>query len=777
MGIKIDTIFGLPPYDKTMKEEYDIIKDSMPTARIYPCVPEFTTGLATFKLRPAEKYFDLLESHGYTLNSNHVTVAFQADSFPTDSFQNNYSESFFQNVSSGISQGASTLMQTMGARSGTEGAMKLMNAGSEIFKALDMNSMASGLQSASQWTGEKAKKLHTLAQQNNGAMGNLLKSFDSVLGGSRFDFPMIWTDSSFQPSYTMTVRLYNPDPGNQDATDKYIIGPLAALLLLGLPISDDPTGSTYNYPFLHKIKCDGIYFLNPCFISNISVIKGGDQQQIAYNQRMGIVDVRIDFGSLFSSMLATEKHNNSRPTLRSYLEVMKYDKILDEKLSDEYFIDDTNLLFSDPFSPITTSTIDDLPKRISDEVNEIEYNILDSMIGDLGSLKRVAETGYTIPTNLVSELYKNGVISAEDVFSVFPDFKLPEFKVQTAEYIQNISKSSMSLFSGLGSSAAALANNIADLNGLEQQLNEMIATTSGDILPPIYFNGTKISDKLTKSQAFNLIKSIKDKKLSMIDTIGSALNRMDSELSYLNDLSSNFNNISGLTNFLSSSLHFSSYTDLMDNILHPGNILDNAKDILGDIVSSGIKFNANNMFKGIIETVSDKLEHMDILKNIISSGVDFVGKMDIIDMIKNGVDFDPKNVLLQIAGDEINFQATGILNSILGKNYNFDATTALRYILEPGKSFKESLNISNRLKSMVNDLKESAVDTGVDLAKDLGKDMLNFVKSSLHKSKDTMKINPKSLIDKTTEIANNELNKGNIMIRDFLKKEIHTLSL
>ena len=47
---------------------------------------------------------------------------------------------------------------------------------------------------------------------------------------------------------------------------------------------------------------------------------GKYQQQIAYNQRMGIVDVRIDFGSLYSSMLAAKGLTRTRPTLEKYLD-------------------------------------------------------------------------------------------------------------------------------------------------------------------------------------------------------------------------------------------------------------------------------------------------------------------------------------------------------------------------------------------------------------------------------------------------------------------------
>ena len=103
------------------------------------------------------------------------------------------------------------------------------------------------------------------------------------------------------------------------STNAYIVGPLAVLLLLGLPMSE--SGETYNWPFYHRIKCPGIWDLNAAYISSISVVKGGDQQQISHNQRLGIVDVRLEIGSLYSSILAAPTlDGRSRPTLQSYLE-------------------------------------------------------------------------------------------------------------------------------------------------------------------------------------------------------------------------------------------------------------------------------------------------------------------------------------------------------------------------------------------------------------------------------------------------------------------------
>jgi len=334
----IDYIIGLPPgnlIDEAMQgRSQTVMENSMPIVKIYPGIPSFTKGLNLFKRSPAYtfdndsiskknmSYLSLLNSHDFDLaqpgSANTSTskegcliLAYQADSFPSDSFSNEYGENFLQSLTNVGSDAASSLAQIRGGR----------NMG-ELF-----DSATGSIKGMGKWGEQIGDYLHKGGNFAGKMMRNLLPSsmtggidvVSSLMAGSRLDFPMVWKGSGFQPSYTLTVRLYNPNPSSEASTRKYIAAPIAAIMLLGIPISDD--GITYSWPFIHKIVSPGIYNLDPAFISNITVIKGGDQQQIAYNQRLGIVDVRIDFGSLFSSMLATSNNSSAkkRPTLRTYL--------------------------------------------------------------------------------------------------------------------------------------------------------------------------------------------------------------------------------------------------------------------------------------------------------------------------------------------------------------------------------------------------------------------------------------------------------------------------
>lgn len=327
----IDYIIGLPPgfsTDEVIRgRTQTVMENSMPIAKIYPGMPTFTDGHSLFTRRPAYRgdgegsnsYINILNSHGYdlkqpnysgnTTNEGCIVVAYLADSFPTDSFTNEYGENFLKALSNIASEGYGTVAQITGTRTAGEFignlTKKLQGQG------VTGEAAAQGINAVS---GASTAVLETLFGKRMVAVKSAL------LAGGRLDMPMIWKGSSFQPSYTMTIRLYNPDPGSKAATKKYIAAPLAALMLLGIPISTDTI--TYNYPFIHKIHSPGIYNIDPAFISNITVIKGGDQQQIAFSQRLAVVDVRIDFGSLYSSLLASRGQNLLRPTLTSYLDAL-----------------------------------------------------------------------------------------------------------------------------------------------------------------------------------------------------------------------------------------------------------------------------------------------------------------------------------------------------------------------------------------------------------------------------------------------------------------------
>jgi len=329
---KIPDIIGLPPASNISNEK---IHQSMPVANILPSIPTPSLGLSLFQLKPAlTDYRNILTAHGFDFQGDRLRLAFLADNFPTDSFTNEYGESFIQKFSDVASSGMSDIAQFFGAKD----VGQVIDESAAMMKASKSNTMGMAgdfIAGAKKAGGDMVKNWENMEGAGGSvgrAMAGMGRLASKVMAGQRVDFPQVWRGSGFAPSYTMTVRLYNPNPQSEEATNEFIVGPLCAILALALPQTDD--GQTYSWPFFHQIEAKGLYHLQTAMVTSISVIKGGDQQSIAYNQRMGIVDVRIDFGSLYNSLVVEQNIGtvNNRPTLRKYLEAIKNessDKFID----------------------------------------------------------------------------------------------------------------------------------------------------------------------------------------------------------------------------------------------------------------------------------------------------------------------------------------------------------------------------------------------------------------------------------------------------------------
>jgi len=330
-------VFGYPPdniHPRTTLE----MKKSLPVVKFFPSLPSFQKGSSLFTLAPAWiEYSQLLKDNGYTINGgkdNGIQLAFLADNFPTDTFTNEYGENFLQKFTDIASEGAASISQMFGAEKATD---VIKNASTNLKASENVGAKAVGqtLGFAHDMGSSVAQQLSKISTGLAGG-GDLV---NTLMAGGRLDFPMVWKTSSYQPSYSMTVRLYNPYPQSDKATQKYIIGPIVAIMLLGVPRARN--ASSYTWPFFHRIECPGLFDLNPGFISNITVVKGGDQQQISFQQRLGIVDIRIDVGSLYSSMIAGKSINSERPTVSKYAKTMAGERKVTNRQQDNSSISES----------------------------------------------------------------------------------------------------------------------------------------------------------------------------------------------------------------------------------------------------------------------------------------------------------------------------------------------------------------------------------------------------------------------------------------------------
>ena len=325
-GDTLPDVLGGPPEDVAS----NLLYNSRMYIDIYPCKTSLEKGISLMTMDQNggwKGYVDELRKFGFEPNPRHtaqkgITVACQAENFPTDTFTNEYGEHFLNQITNSAGQGFGELAQMTGSKTGTEAFTKLGKFTEKLGKdqggvvGTGIGAIGQGMQDFS----EGAKNLKNKLAKQGGMAAGVSKMMDAMLAGARIDFPQIWKNSSYNATYSFTIKLYNPNPGSDKLTKQFIIGPLAAILCLALPQAFDE--SAYTWPFFCKVKCKGLFDIPMGAITNISVIKGGESGAVGFNQRVAMVDVRIDFVNLFNTLLLSKTGANKRPTLKGYLDNM-----------------------------------------------------------------------------------------------------------------------------------------------------------------------------------------------------------------------------------------------------------------------------------------------------------------------------------------------------------------------------------------------------------------------------------------------------------------------
>ena len=382
--IKLEDIIGLPPAGRFTSN--DILKlNTMPVLDITPCTPSMGTAINLYTLQSARRggndNFDTkLENLGFTVNDP-IRFAFQAEAFPSDTFANEYGETFLNKMTDVASEGMSELMQMTNTKTGFEAIEKLS----------DTVAGFGGIPGAiGSFVGQKNKQVKEWA--NKGGAGGAAELASRLVAGQRIDFPQIWKNSAFNVSYSITIKLYNPKPSDDDAHEKFILGPLSLILLLASPMSDE-TGESYRWPYFHKIKCPGLFNIQAGAITNVTVTKGGDQGQIAWSQRVGQVDVRLDFINVYSSIISGGKDELDRPTIKSYIDAMREKNTV----SNIYDLEEENVglgatpgelfvnqeTFTKTVAPNASDPYETDLERILEEKTILEEDIIDDANGKL----------------------------------------------------------------------------------------------------------------------------------------------------------------------------------------------------------------------------------------------------------------------------------------------------------------------------------------------------------------------------------------------------------
>jgi len=329
----IDDIIGLPPAAYYSNPSIlNRVLASIPMLLIFPAMTlegDLTSsndeGLKLYDLdfhKGWDQYKKICNSCDIKVSSSSnppIRVAFLHEGPISESFSNEYSESMMEQISGMASPMLKELKYSTGASS-IQGAIDKVKQGIKEGKGKGAienffsNVVGMGLSAAGSAAGFVERFVSAAPK---GAQ------LSKLLTGSNIDFPLIWAGSSFSPSYSITVRLTNTDPLDDNLYEERIINPLVRLLALGVPTSDSK--GTYTYPLLLRASCPGLFRLNAGAVTSFEIVKGLDGSDIGYHQRPGSIDVRITFIDLYSSLIAMMSEEDrtgsdlNRPTLSRYI--------------------------------------------------------------------------------------------------------------------------------------------------------------------------------------------------------------------------------------------------------------------------------------------------------------------------------------------------------------------------------------------------------------------------------------------------------------------------
>lgn len=132
------------------------------------------------------------------------------------------------------------------------------------------------------------------------------------LSGATFSSPKAWSDSSYNSSLTVMLKLISPT-GDPDSIKRNILQPLSYLIAAASPITQK--GIVYGYPFMWDVRARGIARFKLGYIANISLNSGTFETTYNIKLQPTIIEVRLTISPLIQDFSSQIKIKNSTSTI------------------------------------------------------------------------------------------------------------------------------------------------------------------------------------------------------------------------------------------------------------------------------------------------------------------------------------------------------------------------------------------------------------------------------------------------------------------------------
>lgn len=495
--LKDHDIIGLPPiaYMEGEGGELDRMKKlivaSMPVVELQPCMGQFGEsgeglGMNLFHLDPdrgEDTYRKIIETAGFNIRDLQVPIkiAFLNEGQLGESWNSAYGDTTFE---SSINQAGSTMLGQLRQMTGATDLTDLFNRfsgrmgqhGDQAGGMLAMG-MADLLGGAGIVTGAGFAALGSLV----GADAS--QAAQKILAGSKVDFPHIWQGSTFEPMYTLTVRLYNPYPRDKEAYENFILVPMAKILGFCVPITD--SRYVYDFPIMCKARCPGLFKLSAAVVNSVNVIKGGANSEITFQQHPSVVDMQITLQSLYSTMVAStdeeseEETDDERPTLKRYFDNLRdwYDYRNYLNSDSQQALIDTPLSIEDKVFPSDTDWTDQ-PLGATDMLTTRVPDGISGLSQTLGAITDPINMGVENITNVVGNGIGAVTGQIDNVFNAVENVTQPVF---------NVANNINGQINSITGSFNTLSNSMSGITGITNGLGTV--TTQIEGISPLNFVG------------------------------------------------------------------------------------------------------------------------------------------------------------------------------------------------------------------------------------------------------------------------------------------------
>lgn len=217
-----------------------------------------------------------------------VPFYLDADSSVSESFTNNTTESMISQTVNGFSQTAKEVQFIMGNE---DSGGVLTSIGQAV------TDVASNFTSAMGDLGE------VLAGKN--LISRISNELTTIVTGGKIIFPEIWSDSEYDRSFDISIKLRSPDP---DPVSIFlnVYMPLILLVSMTAPHQIGNSSNAYESPFLVRATYKSIFNCDLGIISSLSINKGGQGNWNVLGQPIS-ADVTLSIRDLYGSMFISKR--------------------------------------------------------------------------------------------------------------------------------------------------------------------------------------------------------------------------------------------------------------------------------------------------------------------------------------------------------------------------------------------------------------------------------------------------------------------------------------